>query len=333
MSKTSAKRKKQRKAPTEAQIQKSRERKAEAMELLQQGLNDVANDGEQLRKYLEFRACFRDRSPNNTMLLFVQAIYRREEARHFMGYRAWMDHGRAVRKGEKGYMVIAPLTKRVYGEEAQRHDVRDGERACVAFKVASVFDIAQTDPIEGMNALETVELIPELVGDDFADLRDTLEDVVESLDYSLVHYDPSARSAYGYANFERREVGIARAGANSEAATLAHEIAHEIAHVLAHEPRSDGGENPTLVTRELQAEGAAYLACFALGLDTTEQSLPYLKHYIDPEVVDAGATDEERAAARQSRICRELKAIDDIAWDIIDRVSALRPEAEPASVA
>ena len=56
--------------------------------------------------------------------------------------------------------------------------------------------------------------------------------------------------------------------------------------------------------RELQAEGAAYLACYALGLDTSPATLPYLKYYErDGESVEA-----------------HLWAIDGIAWQVIGAV-------------
>ena len=77
-------------------------------------------------------------------------------------------------------------------------------------------------------------------------------------------------------------------------------LAHELAHAIAHDPEE--GEELSHEARELQAEGAAYLACYALGLDTSKASLPYLKHYErDGEAVEA-----------------HLKVIDRIAWRIVD---------------
>ena len=63
---------------------------------------------------------------------------------------------------------------------------------------------------------------------------------------------------------------------------------------------------PSKASAELQAEGAAYVALAALGLDTSRCSLPYLKNW-------ASGDDDALAA--------ELAAIDRIAGRLLDLVS------------
>lgn len=312
-----------RKPATPEQIERARALKDEALAKIAQGLTDVTQDPEQLRRYLEFRAAFRERSFRNTMLLHVQAVTRGGATGHFMGFRAWQQHGRCVRKGEKRFMVLAPVTKRVYGAEAQQHGVDEGERACVTFRVASVFDIQQTAPIPGEEALTPVSLIPELPGDGHAHVRDGLEVVARHLGYAVEYYDPAEYAADGFVSFAKDKIAIKQGTANAAALTLA----HEIAHALAHDPRkTEEGKTAEGIahrSRELQAEGAAFLACTALGLDTTAQSLPYLKSYIDSHDEVVKATAEEAPAARRAVIGRELAAIDELGWSIVDRLTAV----------
>jgi hypothetical protein len=52
------------------------------------------------------------------------------------GFRAWMDAGRVVRKGEKGIRIHAPVTANV-----------DGAAKVVAIKPTYVFDVSQTDEL------------------------------------------------------------------------------------------------------------------------------------------------------------------------------------------
>jgi N-terminal domain of anti-restriction factor ArdC len=74
-------------------------------------------------------------SQRNACLIGMQ----RPEATDVRGYREWLAHGRQVRKGEQGIQILAPITKRT----------EDGDGELVAVRVAYVFDVTQTDPVEG----------------------------------------------------------------------------------------------------------------------------------------------------------------------------------------
>ena len=74
-----------------------------------------------------------------------------------LGYNAWKkDHGRQVRKGEKGIKIIAPCKYKV---ELDEQDENGNQKVAeyTGFKVATVFDYAQTEgkelPSIGVNEL------------------------------------------------------------------------------------------------------------------------------------------------------------------------------------
>lgn len=79
-------------------------------------------------------------SERNAMLIVMQ----RPSATVIHGYREWLAHGRQVRKGQKGIRILAPAGNaktidKVTGEETKGRQF---------FRLISVFDIAQTEPIE-----------------------------------------------------------------------------------------------------------------------------------------------------------------------------------------
>ncbi|MEP0546409.1 MAG: ArdC family protein [Rhodothermales bacterium] len=297
----------------EAARQRAAEKAAEARDTLARGVEHVAHDPDALAAHLRFRAHFRTYSFRNTLLLAEQGRARGIAARYVKGFKAWIEVGRCVRKGEKALGLFAPVTRKLEGEEATAAGVADGTRSLVGYRVASVFDISQTDVIEGRedDALTYASPIPTLAGDDFAHLRHDLEAVAAALGYTVEVYAPHVRPADGFCHVARRRIGLALAAPNQQAAVLAHELAHAVAHGNA--PARDLAK----ADREIQAEGAAYLACYALGLDTAAAALPYLKTFADAE------TAEERT----DQITAHLAEIDRIGWHLVELVEGVRHTA------
>jgi antirestriction protein ArdC len=88
-------------------------------------------------------ALFDGYSPNNALLIAMQ----RPTATDVRGFKEWLDHGRVVRKGEKGIAIFAPVTRRLSDDERQDGDPEDA-RKLVNVKIAWVFDVTQTDELE-----------------------------------------------------------------------------------------------------------------------------------------------------------------------------------------
>ncbi|PAP76368.1 ArdC-like ssDNA-binding domain-containing protein [Rubrivirga marina] len=256
-----------------------------AKAVLARGLAGVRDDPKALEAYLAFRARFHDYSPRNTMLIFLQ----RPTAKYCMGFRSWTKHGRRVRKGERGITVLAPILRRPTTEEvAVGHDPDD--RVPAGFRTATTFDYLQTEATRD-DALVYTPPIPRLDADGPDGLLARLEATARALGYTVTYTE--AGYADGRCRFADRVIQVRpQLSGSDQCAALCHELAHAVAHT--------GDRETTRASKELQAEGAAYVALAALGLDTARASLPYLK----------GWGDDERMAA-------ELDAIDRIAGRLL----------------
>ncbi len=96
----------------------------------------------------EYLARFDGYSARNAMLIAMQC----PAATEVRGFRAWLDAGRCVRKGETSIQILAPCSPRK-GEDGDGEDTgpRDGEQTLVKprmrFRLAHVFDVSQTDEL------------------------------------------------------------------------------------------------------------------------------------------------------------------------------------------
>lgn len=80
-------------------------------------------------------------SVRNALLIAMQCPTATEVA----GFAAWKDRGRQVRKGEHGIQILAPAGKAADETNETGKVTRQGRQF---FRLAYVFDIAQTDPLE-----------------------------------------------------------------------------------------------------------------------------------------------------------------------------------------
>lgn len=193
-------------------------------------------------------------------------------------------------------MIFIPLLRRPTEEEIGE-GADPEEKVLYGYRIGYVFDISQTEAVRD-EPLEYVSPIPQLQGDDHAHLYDDPKAVAAELGFSIVEDEQT--TVEGYCSHIRRLIGIhSSQTVHSKTATLAREMAHAIAH-------EDRGET-SHAERELQAEGAAYMVCFSLGLDTGGGFLPYLKHYGDDEA-----------------LWKQLQVIEEIAGTLLDAVNRIR---------
>jgi hypothetical protein len=231
---------------------------------------------EQWRAMLEVSARFHKYSFNNQLLIYLQS----PEATRVCGYRAWQRLGRQVRKGERGIQILAPCRKRVETErdegEVERIEILTG------FRVVHVFDISQTE------GDELAEVAPRrLTGEVPQRLIDALEQRVADEGFTIRRETMARSSRNGYADFERRLVGLREDLSGAQAAKT---LIHELAHLLLHR---DTNLSERAVA-EVEAESVAFVVASALGLYTSDYSFPYVARW--------GGGDAELVAATAERV-------------------------------
>jgi len=217
------------------------------------------------RRMLTVAARFHRYSPHNVLLITVQ----RPNATRVAGYRSWQQLGRQVRKGEHGIAILAPVTikRRETDQVPEPAEASTGARMVRAFRVAHVFDIAQTDgpPLP--------EVRPQLLtGDADPALYLALAEQVDAADYRLLREALPDPEANGQTTFSTRTVRVRPDLSGAQAAKT---LAHELAHIRMHAP------DPTVVpvirdVAEVEAESVAHLVVYAHGLDSLPYTVPYV---------------------------------------------------------
>jgi len=220
-----------------------------------------AGRSEALREYLAAMGRFHRYSWTNSLLIQAQ----RPTATRVAGYHTWRDLGRAVRRGEKGIVIYAPVVARTDPGQAPR---LPGEsppkgRELVGFRAAYVFDIQQT---EGRPLPE-----PARTRGDPTQHLEQLKSIVQNHGIAL-EYDRAIAPADGLSTGGRIKLRPELEPAE-EFSVLTHEFAHE----LLHHGAGRMGMNPTL--RETQAEAVAYVVSQAIGLDTNTAARDYISLY------------------------------------------------------
>jgi antirestriction protein ArdC len=279
---------------------KQAERAAKVDDLLQQ-LNDAVTElasGEAWTAMLRVVAKFSHYSARNVMLLWVQAEERGTTLTRVAGFRTWLSMGRAVRKGERGYRVLAPVRRRLSESEAAErgssgYDAEGKPATAVrGFRIEHVFDIAQTDG-EPLLELGDVARPATLTGDDPDGLWEQLSVLVEAEGFRIER-QPETSDTQGWTNYSTRVVSVRP---DIPAAQAAYVLAHELGHIRAdHEHRRDVSRDQ----RETEAESIAYVVATACGIDSAISSTPYVAGWSegDPEILTAAADLVRREAVR-----------------------------------
>lgn len=255
----------------------STDRRATLLATLAEGVVRLT-DSAAWRAWLDVQRRFHRYSWGNTVLIMVQ----RPDATQVAGFHAWHRLGRHVRKGEKGIAILAPIVPRfrVTDEETGDESVVVGSPR--TFRVAHVFDLAQTDGAD-LPALP----VTTLQGDDPDGLYDRLRGIAAALGFT-VEEDCLDHGVNGFCQHRERRIAIeVRNDPQQQVKTLAHELAHAILHGdLDRLPRE---------RMELEAESVAYIVCADLGIDSSAYSFGYLASWA------AGGEAAQRAIAQSAQ--------------------------------
>ena len=220
----------------------------------------AAGRSDTLQAWLKTMGRFHDYSMNNQMLI----AWQRPDATRVAGFHAWKKFDRLVTKGEKGIMILAPVTRPVAKVEEKDDQGNTKERTLrriVNTKVVYVFDVSQTHG----------EPLPELaqVSGDPAEHTGKVKDLIKARNVELYYADRLPRGAQGLS--EGGRIGCVNGLPPAEEfRTLVHELAHELLH------RGERRQATTKRSRELEAESVAFVVCSAVGLDARQSSTDYI---------------------------------------------------------
>lgn len=264
-----------------------------------QNLTDALKSGksERLTQYLAMLAKFHRYSFGNVLLILSQ----KPDATHVAGFSTWKQMGRFVKKGEKGIVIIAPMSIRPKDDQAESKAEGEQAKPILRFRGVHVFDVSQTD---GQELPE-----PARVGGDPAHHLAALQEIVQAKGITLDHDD-----------LPQGADGVSRGGRISIRPGLepAHELSvtvHELAHELLH--RGEDRKTISKTVRETEAEAVAFVACQAIGLQTGTAASDYIQLYAGPD---------EKAA---ETLAASLDRIQKTAAEIIAALSAA-PQAAGA---
>jgi antirestriction protein ArdC len=244
-------------AERQEQRRRDRERLAEAIRAL------LSSDG--WKAWLHTRATLHTYSFQNTCLIAEEARRRGFQPTHVAGFRAWLRLGRRVRKGERGLRILAPVRVKDRDETGDE----TGELR-IFFRCVHVFDVSQTDPLPGVQPAPLSPPRQPPTGHSHAHLLGPLERLAGELGYEVSYR--SLGRADGLCDHRGRRISIDEALAvNAKASTLVHELGHAL---IGREEDSRGRLGKQL--EELVVEAVAYVVSAGAGLDTGQDSVPYI---------------------------------------------------------
>lgn len=284
--------------------------------------------------YLKAARSFHRYSVNNLLLIMAQA----PEATQVAGYRAWQARGRQVRRGERS---IAILGSRLVAAKNSDDDGGDdagavgrdeaGRAVRRVFFPVRVFDVAQTEPLEGA----------EQAGDVLGDL-DAPDEVAlfERVAAHFAHQAIALRRAIipgGARGFCRKVPPAGGAQAPESAWTVevvidsrrtgadaARTAVHEACHIAAGHLQEAGADYVAHRGRyEVEAESAAYIVAALAGLDTCAASTGYVAGWME----DAEEATLKATAATALATARILAT----ALDLIDEPASAESHSEPVA--
>jgi antirestriction protein ArdC len=231
-----------------------------ALAKLDVALDTFANS-DVYKAYLKSQAKFHRYSPTNVAWLWSQ----NPDISHVAGYNAWLAMGRKVRKGEKALRVLAPVP-------FKKIDADGNEKSGMWFKTAPVFDVSQTDIIEGHKNPFDPTKAPAWMPEGDTDAFDDLVRVVSANGPTVDVVDSLGRSGGCYYH-ATRHIEIPTTYSTVAMSTA---LIHEWAHDLMRDQKLSYDQEEVIV------ESITYVVAQAFGIidETETSSLVYINGWM-----------------------------------------------------
>jgi hypothetical protein len=252
--------------------QERAERRTEDRERLQRAARELLSS-EGWARWVRVRAMFHAYSAGNCMLIALQCHEREIVPERVAGFRAWLKLGRCVRKNEKALRILAPVAV----NERDSAGEKTGQRR-VFFKTAFVFELSQTEPLPGVEAVALQAPGEPLTGDSHAHLLPALGAFAQSLGYTVA-FEAITGSAGGWCDARSKRIVVdADVPANAQLRTLIHEIAHALGVDY---------ESYSRAQAEVMVDTVTLLAASSVGLAVDGESVPYVAGWGEDGALDA----------------------------------------------
>jgi hypothetical protein len=200
---------------------------------------------------------------HNQLLIALQCPH----ASYVAGFRAFLKLNRCVCKGERAIRILAPMSVRRGGAPSDASEQDGEERKRTVFRAVAVFDVSQTEPLAGTEAVPLEPPSEPITGDSHAHLLDPLARLAAELDFAVDHRLLDG-SADGWCDLTNRQIVVhANLSRNAQVRVLV----HELAHALGVGYREHGRRRAEVIV-----DTVTYVVCGALGLDTSGSSVPYV---------------------------------------------------------
>ena len=296
-------------AAEEAAVYSEPDRIKAITDKLEAGITDLFQS-DAYKTWLTTMSRFHNYSLNNTLLIAMQ----KPDATLVAGYQAWQkQHQRHVKKGEKGIRIIAPAPYKAKKERAivdpatgkPKLDVHgDPMKEIVevefpAFKVATVFDVSQTEGKE----------IPSLGVNELPGKVDGYKDFLTALTNACpvpVGFEQIDSGAKGYFHLKEKRIALQKGMSEIQTVkTLIHEMAHQKLHSYEKENAEEAQQ--TARSREVEAESVAYTVCQHFGIDTAEYSFGYIAGWSSGKETEELKASLGRIRTAASEMITEIK--------------------------
>ena len=269
-----------------------KDRIKEITEQLEAGVKAVF-ESDAYKAYLKCMSKFHNYSLNNTLLIALQ----RPDAQLCASYTSWQrDHGRQVRKGEKGIKIIAPCKYKVELEEKDENGKpKITERT--GFKVVTTFDISQTDGPD-LPSIGVDELSGDVNG--YRKLFNALTEICPV----PIYVEDIRDGAKGYYSDAERKIVIKEDMSQLQTIkTMIHEMAHEKLHAKEHLDKEHPSDRRT---KEVEAESIAYTICQHYGLDSSDYSFSYVAGWSSDKDIKELKTSLERIRSAADEMITDI---------------------------
>ncbi len=207
-------------------------------------------------------------SLNNQLLVALS----RPDATFVAGFKAWLNLGYCVNKGEKAIRIVAPMPVR-------QSEKGDGEAETrVLFKAVSVFDRSQVSVLESGTPTPLEAPCEPLTGDSHAHLLQPLVAFAGTLGYS-VSFEAITGPAGGWCDAKAKRIVVdSVAPVNARLRTLIHETIHALGVGYAEYGRERA---------EVIVDTATWLAAASVGLDVSGESVAYVAGWGEDGALEA----------------------------------------------